>query len=74
MSVQDLHTLSYAQVQNLIEVYNFVNDAVAYAEDDEQARQGEAAFWAGLVSVKRQRTYAVRCSVRSFLSLTIEKR
>ena len=48
MSVQDLHTLSYAQVQNLIDVYNFVNDAVAYAEDDEQARQGEAAFWAGL--------------------------
>lgn len=48
LSVQDLHTLSYAQVQNLIEVYNFVNDAVAYAEPDEQARQGEAAFWAGL--------------------------
>lgn len=48
MSIQDLHALSYAQVQNLIEVYSFVNDAVAYAEDDEQARQGEAAFWAGL--------------------------
>lgn len=48
MSVQDLHDLSYVQVQNLIDVYSFVNDAVAYAEDDEQARQGEAAFWSGL--------------------------
>lgn len=48
MSVQDLHDLSYVQVQNLIEVYSFVNDAVAYAEDDEHARQGEAAFWSGL--------------------------
>lgn len=48
MSIQDLHTLSYVQVQNLIDVYSFVNDAVAYAEDDEQARQGEAAFWAGM--------------------------
>lgn len=48
MSIQDLHTLSYAQVQNLIDIYSFVNDAVAYAEDDEQARQCEAAFWSGL--------------------------
>lgn len=48
MSIQDLHTLSYAQVQNLIDIYSFVNDAVAYVEDDEQARQGEAAFWSGL--------------------------
>nr|DAU71587.1 MAG TPA: hypothetical protein [Caudoviricetes sp.] len=48
LSIQDLHTLSYAQVQNLIDIYSFVNDAVAYAEDDEQARQCEAAFWSGL--------------------------
>lgn len=48
LSIQDLHTLSYAQVQNLIDIYSFVNDAVAYAEDDEQARHGEAAFWSGL--------------------------
>lgn len=48
LSIQDLHTLSYAQVQNLIDIYSFVNDAVSYAEDDEQARQGEAAFWSGL--------------------------
>lgn len=48
MSIQDLHTLSYAQVQSLIDIYSFVNDAVAYAEDDEQARQGEAVFWSGL--------------------------
>lgn len=48
MSIQDLHTLSYAQVQKLIDIYSFVNDAVAYAEDDEQARQGEAASWSGL--------------------------
>lgn len=48
MSIQDLHTLSYAQVQNLIDIYSFVNDAVAYAEDDEQARKGEVAFWSGL--------------------------
>lgn len=48
LSIQDLHTLSYVQVQNLIDVYSFVNDAVAYAEDDAQARQGEAAFWSGL--------------------------
>lgn len=48
LSVQDLHDLSYVQVQNLIDVYSFVNDAVAYAEDDEHARQGEAAFWAGM--------------------------
>ena len=48
MSVQDLHDLSYVQVQNLIDVYSFVNDAVAYAEDDEHSRQGEAAFWAGM--------------------------
>ena len=48
LSIQDLHTLSYAQVQNLIDIYSFVNDAVAYAEDAEQARQGEAAFWSGL--------------------------
>lgn len=48
LSIQDLHTLSYAQVQNLIDIYSFVNDAVAYAEDDEQAWQGEAAFWSGL--------------------------
>lgn len=48
MSIQDLHTLSYAQVQNLIDIYSFVNDAVAYVEDDEQARQCEAAFWSGL--------------------------
>ena len=48
LSIQDLHTLSYAQVQNLIDIYSFVNDAVAYAEDDEQAQQGEAAFWSGL--------------------------
>ena len=36
LSIQDLHTLSYAQVQNLIDIYSFVNDAVAYAEDDER--------------------------------------
>ena len=48
LSIQDLHTLSYVQVQNLIDVYSFVNDAVAYAEDDEQAGQGEAAFWSGM--------------------------
>ena len=43
-----VHDLSYVQVQTLIDVYSFVNDAVAYAEDDEHARQGEAAFWAGM--------------------------
>ncbi len=73
LSIQDLHTLSYVQVQNLIDVYSFVNDAVAYAEDDAQARQGEAAFLVWPVSVKRQCTSAVRCSVRS-LFLKTEKR
>lgn len=45
LSVSDLEKLSYRQVQTLLDIHSFVNDAIAYAEDDEQARKGEAAFF-----------------------------
>lgn len=46
MSINDLEKLSYRQVQTLLDMYSFVNDAIAYAQDDEESRKGEAAFWA----------------------------
>lgn len=45
MSVSDLEKLSYLQVQAILDIRAFVNDAVEYAEDDEQASKGEAAFF-----------------------------
>jgi hypothetical protein len=41
-----LEKLSYRQVPTLLDMYSFVNDAIAYAQDDEESRKGEAAFWA----------------------------
>lgn len=46
LSINDLEKLSYRQVQTLLGMYSFVNDAIAYAQDDEESRKGEAAFWA----------------------------
>lgn len=46
MSINDLEKLSYRQVQTLLDIHSFVNDAIAYAQDDEESRKGEAAFWA----------------------------
>lgn len=46
LSINDLEKLSYRQVQTLLDTYSFVNDAIAYAQDDEESRKGEAAFWA----------------------------
>lgn len=46
LSINDLEKLSYRQVQTLLDMYSFVNDAIAYAQDDEESRKGEAAFWA----------------------------
>lgn len=46
LSINDLEKLSYRQVQTLLDMYSFVNDAIAYAQDDEESRNGEAAFWA----------------------------
>ncbi len=46
MSISDLEKLSYRQVRALLSVYEFVNDAIAYAQDDEAARKGAAAFFA----------------------------
>lgn len=46
LSIDDLEKLSYRQVQTLLDMYSFVNDAIAYAQDDEESRKGEAAFWA----------------------------
>lgn len=45
MSIGDLEKLSYRQVQTLLDIYSFVHDAIAYAEDDEEARKGEQEFW-----------------------------
>lgn len=45
LSISDLEKLSYRQVQSLLDIHSFVNDAVAYASDDEEARSGESAFW-----------------------------
>lgn len=46
LSINDLEKLSYRQVQTLLDIRSFVNDAIAYAQDDEESRKGEAAFWA----------------------------
>lgn len=46
LSINDLEKLNYRQVQTLLDMYSFVNDAIAYAQDDEESRKGEAAFWA----------------------------
>lgn len=46
LSINDLEKLGYRQVQTLLDMYSFVNDAIAYAQDDEESRKGEAAFWA----------------------------
>lgn len=46
LSINDLEKLSYRQVQTLLDMYSFVNDAIAYAQDDEESRKGEVAFWA----------------------------
>lgn len=46
LSINDLEKLSYRQVQTLLDMYSFVNDAIAYAQDDEESLKGEAAFWA----------------------------
>ncbi|WP_368163886.1 hypothetical protein [Collinsella aerofaciens] len=46
LSINDLEKLSYRQVQTLLDMYSFVNDAIAYAQDDEESRKGEAVFWA----------------------------
>lgn len=45
ISVSDLHYLTIEQVEAVLEVRQFVNDAVAYAEDDEYAERGEATFF-----------------------------
>ncbi len=45
LSVADLHDLSYRQVKDLLEIHAFYSDAAANYEDDEKARNGEAAFW-----------------------------
>lgn len=46
LSVSDLQALTYDQAQALMEAHEFVSDAVAYADEDEQAARGEAAFFA----------------------------
>lgn len=46
LSIGDLEKLSYRQVQALLDINSFVNDAIAYAQDDEEALSGEAAFFA----------------------------
>ena len=46
LSINDLEKLSYRQVQTLLDIHSFVNDAIAYEQDDEESRMGEAAFWA----------------------------
>lgn len=46
LSITDLEKLGYRQVQALLDINAFVNDAIAYAQDDEEARRGEAAFFA----------------------------
>lgn len=45
MSIGDLEKLSYLQVQALLDIRAFVSDSIEYADDDEQARKGEAAFF-----------------------------
>ena len=45
ISVSDLHYLTIEQVEYVLAVRQFVDDAVAYAEEDEGARRGEAAFF-----------------------------
>lgn len=46
LSVSDLHCLTIEQVSLLMEMNEFVSDAVAYAREDEQAARGAAAFFA----------------------------
>lgn len=46
LSITDLEKLGYRQVQALLDINAFVNDALAYAQDDEEARRGEVAFFA----------------------------
>ena len=45
LSVADLHSLSYRQVKDLLEIHAFYSDAADNYEDDEKARKAEAAFW-----------------------------
>lgn len=45
LSVSDLMLLSYAQVQDVLEINAFYADAYAHREDDETARSAESRFW-----------------------------
>ena len=61
MSIQDLHTLSYMQVQNLIDVYRFVNDA---------SRRGKAKPPSGLACEHKAPAHlcgALFCALISFI-------
>ena len=45
MSVSDLQQLTYAQAMHVMELHDFVNDAIAHADDDRAAAEGEAFFF-----------------------------
>lgn len=38
--------MSYRQVQDLLEIHAFYSDAAEHYDEDERARNAEAAFWA----------------------------
>ena len=45
LTISDLQCLTYEQVMHVMELHDFVNDAVAYADDDKAASDGEAFFF-----------------------------
>ena len=45
LTISDLQCLTYEQVMHVMELHDFVNDAVAYEDDDKAASEGEAFFF-----------------------------
>lgn len=45
LSVSDLQQLTYGQAAHIMELHEFANDAIAYADDDKASADGEAFFF-----------------------------
>lgn len=45
LTISDLQSLSYTQVQDILEISAFYADAADHYDDDELARNAEASFW-----------------------------
>lgn len=43
--MSDLKNMRIDQAEALIELHEFVNDAIAHRDEDEKARDAESAFW-----------------------------